>query len=92
MTELNSNDYLELCNQLKEINEKRESEELKMKDKISQYHKSFITIYGFIRQISNLIEPTELDAEVYMIIEVLRGMVSEIVEEEILKFNPFYIE
>lgn len=90
MTDLNSNDYLELCDQLKEINDKREKSENEMKEKILLYQKHFMTIYGFIRHISNLLDPADLDGEVYMMIEMLRGMCSDIVEDEILVHSPHF--
>ena len=92
MDELNSNDYLELCDQLKEINDKREKSENIMKEKIMLFHKHFMTIYGFIRTISNTIDPNEIDGEVYMLIEILRGLCSDIVEDEILVNGPHFIK
>jgi len=88
--ELNSNDYLQLCDQLKEMNDKREKSEAIMKKKILLYQKHFMSIYGFIRHISDLMDPHEVEGEVYMLIEMLRGLCSDIVEDEILVHTPHF--
>jgi len=91
MSEINSNDYLELCNQLKDLNDKRDEEEKKIKIKLLELIKSIITIYGLTRLISNLINPLEVEAEVYLLIETLRSYLSNMIENELLKLTEFYI-
>ncbi len=84
---MNDGEYLDLCNQLKELNDVRDEENAEVKGKLNEYKKELLTIYGFIRQISNMIDPNEIDAEIYMLVEILRGKVSELVEEEILQYT-----
>ena len=83
----NENDYLELCNQLKDLNEKRETREKEIETELINYKKDIMTIYGLIRTISNTLEPENYDAEVYVLVDVLRGYVSEIIEAHILKID-----
>lgn len=83
----NENDYLELCNQLKELNETRDSREKEIETELVNYKKDIMTIYGLIRTISNTLEPENYDAEVYVLVDVLRGYVSEIIENHILKID-----
>ena len=83
----NENDYLELCDHLKELNEKRDSREKEIETELVNYKKDIMTIYGLIRTISNTLEPENYDAEVYVLVDVLRGYVSEIIEAHILKID-----
>ncbi len=83
----NENEYLEMCNHLKELNEKRDSREKEMQNELVNYKKDIMTIYGLIRNISNTLEPENYDAEVYVLVDVLRGYVSDIIETHILKID-----
>lgn len=91
---MSDNDYLDLVNQLKEINERRDKNEKKMREKLLEYHKHFLSIYGFIRHISDNVNPFQHEDtnDSYFLIDILRNMVSEIVHDEILKFTPVYID
>lgn len=82
---MNENQYLELCNQLKEINESRDKEMKKIINESVEIKKKLITCYGLVRLVSNLIHSSEIDAEPYILLDVLRGMLSEFIEEDILK-------
>ncbi len=84
---MNEGEYLDLCNQLKSLNDERDNETKQIKEKLNSYKKELLTIYGFIRTISNMVDPNEIDTEIYMLIEILRGKVSELVEEEILQYT-----
>ncbi len=84
---MNEGEYLDLCNQLKELNDERDKETKEMKEKLNQYKKELITIYGFIRQISNMIDPNEMEMEISILIEILRSKCSELIEEEILQYT-----
>lgn len=84
---MNEGEYLDLCNQLKDLNDERDNESKQIKEKLNSYKKELLTIYGFIRTISNMLDPNDIDTEIYMLIEILRGKVSELVEEEILQYT-----
>ena len=82
-------EYLELCNDLKtkydEITDKLdriELQELELK-------KDFISCYGIVRMLDNLISNSHIgyDNEVVVIVEVLRGLMSNSMDRHI-----FHIE
>ena len=55
-SEINSQEYVELCEQLKTMNEKREREVIEIKQQLLTYKKFAITCYGLSRIIAGLIE------------------------------------
>ncbi len=83
---MNEGEYLELCNQFKELNDKRDNENKKIKEREMLLKKEIISIYGLVRVISDLIDPSEIDVEINMLIDLVRGRLSEMVENHIL--NP----
>ena len=87
---MNSQEYYEMCEHLKQINDRRDFEEKKIKDKINETHKTLISVYGIVRLISNMADPTEIDGELYILIETLRGLLSDVVEDEILQHSPYF--
>ena len=91
---MQENDYLDLVNQLKEINERRDKNEKKLRQKLMDYQKNMMSIYGMIRYISNNINQfdTENRDDSFFLIDILRGMVSEIIEKDFIKFTPLYEE
>lgn len=70
------NEYLDMCNQLKEEFDKKDKELIKLREKYEDVFKCFISVYGFIRIIDNC---DELDREQY--IETLRSYCSERFDE-----------
>ena len=78
-------DYLELCNDLKckydTITDKLDRIELQE----LQLKKDFISCYGVVRMLDNLISNSMIpyDNEVVTIVEVLRGMVSNMMDTHI---------
>ena len=92
MTETTNNEmsegmYLDAMNQLKELNEKREKENEKNKEKLIELKKELITCYGIVRLLDNLNENNPLDdspVEVKIVIETLRDYLSQFVELNIL--------
>ena len=82
-------EYLELCNDLKnkydEITDKLDRIELQELD----MKKDLITAYGVVRMLDNLISNSHIgyDNEVVVIVEVLRGLMSNSMDRHI-----FHIE
>ena len=82
-------EYLELCNDLKtkydEITDKLDKIELQE----LQLKKDFISCYGVVRVLDNLISNSHIpyDNEVVTIVEVLRGLLSNCMDRHI-----FHIE
>ena len=78
-------EYLELCNDLKSkydtITDKLDKIELQE----LQLKKDFISCYGIVRMLDNLISNSHIgyDNEVVTIVEVLRGMVSNMMDTHI---------
>jgi hypothetical protein len=81
----NENEYLILCNELKEQYKELEKQKIKLNEELIFFKKEFLTTYGFIRLIDNLIskEPV-LNNTLTENIEFLRSHQSEIFEEKIL--------
>ena len=82
-------EYLELCNDLKtkydEITDKLDKIELQE----LQLKKDFISCYGVVRVLDNLISNSHVpyDNEILVIVEVLRGLLSNCMDRHI-----FHIE
>ena len=78
-------EYLELCNDLKnkydEITDKLDRIELQELD----MKKDLITAYGVVRMLDNLISNSHIgyDNEVVVIVEVLRGLMSNSMDRHI---------
>jgi len=81
----NENEYLVLCNELKEQYKELENEKKKINEELIFFKKTFATTYGTIRLIDNLAskEPL-LDNTLLEMIENLRTFHSDIFEEYIL--------
>ncbi len=86
-SEINSQQYVDLCNQLKTMNEKREKEVIEIKQQLLTYKKFAITCYGLSRIIGNLIEEITDNLQINSIIDCFRSFCSEFVDENILSFT-----
>ena len=79
-------EYLDLANQLKdkydEVEQKLES--IERKDK--ELRKDFITAYGVVRILDHLIDinPVSYDSEIVVLVESLRGFLSDAIDKHIL--------
>ncbi len=70
------NDYLEMCNQLKEEFDVKDRELQEFKNKYNEILKVFLSCYGFIRILDNA-----NDDDKDGLIEILRSYCSERMEE-----------
>ena len=70
------NEYLEMCNQLKEEFDKKDKELQELQKKYNEILKSFLSCYGFIRILDNADEEDKNG-----LIEILRGYCSQRLEE-----------
>lgn len=70
------NEYLELCNQLKNEFDSKDKELNELKEKYNEVFKCFLSVYGFIRIIDNC---DEMERDSY--IETLRSYCSERFDE-----------
>tara|TARA_S200002703_G_scaffold55273_1_gene47919 strand:+ start:3499 stop:3786 length:288 start_codon:yes stop_codon:yes gene_type:complete len=86
-SEINSQEYVLLCDQLKTMNEKREKEVLEIKQQLLTYKKFAITCYGLTRIIANLIEEITDNLQINSIIDCFRNFASEFIDEQILSFT-----
>lgn len=89
MTEINSQEYLEMCNQLQDILKKNEDTTKKAEEKLLEYKKFAITTYGVARMISQLMDNSELgiDAEIMILIDSLRSYSSQFTEDNIIRWT-----
>ena len=77
--EMNDGMYLDAMNQLKEINDKREKEEL------MELRKELISAYGIVRLIDMMYQDAgEPINEISILIETLREYLSQFVEAKII--------
>ncbi len=86
-SEINSQEYVELCDQLKTMNEKREREVIEIKQQLLTYKKFAITCYGLSRIIGNLIEEATADLQINSICDCFRSFCSEFIDQQILSFT-----
>lgn len=70
------NDYLDMCNQLKEEFDVKDKELTMIKEKYNDLLKSFISVYGYIRILDNADEEDKAN-----MIETLRSYCSERFDE-----------
>ena len=95
--DMNEGKYLELCNQLKEMNDKRDITERKMKKKLYEYKHIILSAYGMIRSADEIMNVThDIPYEAALVIDVARQQLREFVDSEILKIpkneSPIEIE
>jgi len=86
-SEINSQEYVDLCNQLKELNDKREKEVIEIKQQLLEFKKFAITCYGLIRIITVLIEESIGDLQINSICDAFRSFCSQFIDENILSFT-----
>jgi len=92
--DMNDGKYLELCNQLKEINDKRDIEERKLKRKLYDYTHVILSAYGIIRSADEIMNTVhDIPYEAALIVDVARQQLREFIDDEILKLpkndNPY---
>ena len=84
----NENEYLELCNELKEQYKELEKKKLVLVKDLTYFKKEFLTIYGIIRFIDDLtIKEPILNSSLIELIENLRSRMSDIFENKILNID-----
>ena len=78
--------YLELVNQLKEKYDQVESKLLSIERRDKDLQKDFTTAYGVVRLLDHLISssPVGFDDEVVIMVECLRGFLSDSMDRHIL--------
>ena len=89
MSEITSQEYLDMCSQLQGILKENEEKKEKAENKLLEYKKFAITTYGVARMISNLMDESELciDSEIMILIDSLRSYSSQFTEENIIKWS-----
>lgn len=92
--DMNDGKYLELCNQLKEMNDKRDIEERKLKRKLYDYKHVLLSAYGIIRSADEIMNTVhDIPYEAALVIDVARQQLREFIDDEILKIpkndNPY---
>lgn len=89
MSEITSQEYLDMCSQLQGILKQNEEQKEKAESKLLEYKKFAITTYGVARMISNLMDESEIciDSEIMILIDSLRSYSSQFTEENIIKWS-----
>jgi len=90
MTEINSQDYLDMCTQLQGILKENEKKKQEAEEKLLEYKKFAITAYGVSRMIADLIDNSEcvVDMEIQVMVDSLRSYSSQFTEENIIRYSP----
>ena len=83
---INDGLYLELCDQLKQINDKREKEQRDLQKKLLKYQHIILSAYGIIRSADELMNIcNDMPYEPMLLIDVLRQQLESFVNKDILK-------
>ncbi len=78
------NDYLELCDQLKDKFDDLQEKEQKFKSFKIEYMKVFCTIYGLVRMLDDMAsQDDEINPQTILLIELLRGFCSDFFDESV---------
>ena len=79
-------EYLELTNQLKEKYDEIEAKLESIERKEAELRKDFITAYGIARLLDHLIDinPIGYDNEIVVLVELLRGFLSDSIDKHVL--------
>ena len=80
--------YLEAMEQLQKKYDAFNNKRIIIENKNKMLAKELLTCYGMVRIIDSLINPENTDFEIMMTIDVLRGYMSNVVDECILDFKP----
>ena len=79
-------EYLELCEQLKNTYEEKEQELNKLKQQNQELKKSLISCYGFIRVMDYIVDEDDVSLELRTLIDVFRGYLSDMYDDLYLSF------
>jgi len=83
---MNDGAYLELCDQLKSMNDKREKEQRQLQKQLLKYQHMILSAYGIIRSADELINIcNDMPYEPMLLIDVLRQQLESFVNKDILK-------
>jgi len=83
---MNDGKYLELCNQLKELNDKRDITERNLKKKLYEYKHIILSAYGLVRSADEIMNVShDIPYEAALVIDVARQQLREFVDTAILK-------
>tara|TARA_R110001599_G_scaffold149739_1_gene333745 strand:- start:829 stop:1134 length:306 start_codon:yes stop_codon:yes gene_type:complete len=86
--EINENEYLEMSNHFKKLYDDLSEKNFSQDIKIMDLKKELITVYGFIRVIDNILDSLyEVPHEIVVLIEIIRGHLSNFIDKEIFKIN-----
>ena len=87
-SEINEQEYIEMSNHFKKLYENLSEKNFKQTIKIIELKKELITAYGFIRIIDNILDRLyEVPHEVVVLVECLRGHLSDIIDKDIFKIK-----
>ena len=80
--------YLELCDQLKQMNDKREKEQRDLQKQLLKCKHMILSAYGIIRSADELINIcNDMPYEPMLLIDVLRQQLETFVNKDILKIK-----
>jgi len=80
--------YLDAMKQLQDKFDAFNKKRIIIENKNKMLAKELLTCYGLVRIVDSLINPETTDFQVMMSIEILRGYMSDVVDECILDFRP----
>jgi hypothetical protein len=91
-SEINEQEYIEMSNHFKKLYDNLSDKNFEKDIKIMEIKKELITVYGFIRVIDNILERIyEVPHEIIVLVECLRGHLSDIIDKEIFKIKDIDI-
>lgn len=74
-------EYLQLCEQLKNTYEEKEQELNKLKQQNQELKKNLMSCYGFIRIIDYIVDEGDVPFELRTLIDVFRGYLSDMYDD-----------
>jgi hypothetical protein len=80
--------YLDAMKQLQDKFDAFNKKRIIIENKNKMLAKEILTCYGLVRIIDSLINPETTDYEVMLSVDILRGYMSDLVDECILDFRP----
>ena len=91
-SEINEQEYIEMSNHFKKLYDDLIDKNFKQEIKIMDLKKDLITVYGFIRVIDTILDSLyEVPHEIVVLVECLRGHLSDIIDKEIFKIKDIDI-